>query len=150
VEILKEVFGRDLPKDLGRRVLGSIMECQVRGLLPTHDSFVYRDPENRGEIDYLLLPDLCVEFSVADKGLKQLHFDLLPDNSFRQVLLGHTRKGKWRQVIEIPYYEFLYGISVDRESYLEEIALTGDIPKLPDYDIASERDEPENIEGYDD
>jgi hypothetical protein len=144
VEILKEVFREYLPKDLGRRVLGSIMECQVRGLLPHHDSFIYHDPENRGEIDYILLPDLALEITVADKAPQELHFDLFPEGRFRNVLLEHTRRGNWNDIVEIPYYEFVYAVSIAPEAYLREIIQKGRVPGLPAYGVP---DDPEPGQG---
>jgi hypothetical protein len=147
VEILKEVFGEFLPDDLGRNTLGAVVECNIRGLLPRSGQYEYHDKGDH-EIDYISPQEgIAIEMSVRDKRPKDIYFGIIPkEKHYHNVLLGRRRE-KWRDIIEIPYYEFIYGISVDRGKYLQDIRILDDVPGLPAYEIPGEPDEPAPCSG---
>lgn len=111
VEILKEIFGQDMVRNIPNFVKGSIVECQVRGLLARTGQFEFHDDLDR-EIDYIN-PEKgeAVEISVSNKKVMQkTHFDLLPKEiSYQKYLLTRDVEDVFEEIIRIPYYKFIYG-----------------------------------------
>lgn len=104
VQILKDILRDEMPAKLPQAILGSIVECHIRGILPD-PGFEFHDVQDR-EVDYVsLINNVAIEFSVSRKK-KRVHFDIIPEN-MRKILL--TRNDKSLDVIRrIPYYEFIY------------------------------------------
>lgn len=113
--VLKEKMVSELPRDL----LGSIVECHVRSLLPSNGCFEYRDSSGV-EIDYVSVEGNAMEISVSDKRMKNVNFDILPDG-YKKTLLTKSMTESVNGVERIPYYRFIYDNSVGKE-LVEELS----------------------------
>lgn len=107
--VLKDKMTKDLPREL----LGSIVECQVRSLLPTKSCFEYRN-SNGVEIDYVSLADVAIEISVSNKRMRDINLDLLPDTC-RKILLTKDIEEIRNGIEYIPYYKFIFEHSNGQE-----------------------------------
>ena len=107
--VLQEAMGNTIPREL----LGSIVECHVRSLLPESGCFTYRDAEG-AEIDYVSLDGKALECSVSNKRIQNTNFDLLPD-SYEKILLTKDQTEPAGQIQRIPYYRFIYEKSDGKE-----------------------------------
>ena len=114
LELVKSVLQNDMPDEIPRSLLGSIVECHVRSLLPTTGCFEYRTRDGI-EIDYVDISGLAIEISVANKHNKDTNFDKLP-NSYRKILLTKDNTDTVGGVERIPYYQFIFDKSVGRDS----------------------------------
>ena len=112
VDLVKNVLNRvenELPKEL----LGSIVECHVRSLLPTTGSFEYRS--NTGiEIDYVSNEGYGIEISVANKRMRDVNLNSLP-KEYKKILLTKDVAGEKNGIQLIPYYQFIYEHSIGKE-----------------------------------
>lgn len=106
VAILKDILKEQMPDHLPNGLLGSIVECHTRGLLPEDFAAEYHDTRER-EIDYVNIAEkTAVEITVSNKSMEKTHFDLLPED-YRKILLTKNRDDNVQGVRRIPYYEFL-------------------------------------------
>jgi len=105
--------------ELPRNLLGSIVECHVRSLLPSNGCFEYRDSSGV-EIDYVSVEGNAMEISVSDKRMKNVNFDILPDG-YKKTLLTKSMTESVNGVERIPYYRFIYDNSVGKE-LVEELS----------------------------
>lgn len=150
IRILQDVLREDMPspKDLPRDLLGSIVECQARGLLP--DGFEMRkEVKENGryvtkEIDYVnLVNATAVEFTISPKHGNA--FFMLPDNwDCECILLTKDKYDSESLIKKIPYYEYLYQLG--GEEYAEKIRAihqnnTYDTKKDRESDIEEEMDD---------
>lgn len=112
VEILKEILKDDFSDKISGFLMGSIVECHARGLLPKHDAFEYHDEHDR-EIDYVNRAEgIVVEITVSNKHLKNTHLDLIPqDMGYKKILLTKDVHAEQGDIQKIPYYEFIYQLS---------------------------------------
>lgn len=123
INILKELC-RYLPgiatKDLlTPPLLGSIVECHIRGLLTKFDNDLpvygfnfgceYHNPYNNAEVDYINYHTKeLIEFSVKDKPLSSLHFDDVPNHEeYVKAVTSRTKDDE----IYIPYYKYILQLS---------------------------------------
>ena len=114
IAILKDIFREQMPArdNFPRQLLGGIVECHARGILPEKDCYEYHD-ENDNEVDYVnFAQKYSVEFTVSNKRLKETPFDCLPDD-YEHILFTHDTKSVNNGITRIPYYEFIYNKSVD-------------------------------------
>ena len=109
VDVISDILGEYMPTQLPRELLGSIVECQVRSLLPSSGYIMYRT-ENGEEIDAVSLSGKAIESSVRNKKNKETHFDLLP-SYYEKVLLTRDARGFDSGITRIPYYEYIYKLS---------------------------------------
>ncbi len=107
--VLQETMGSTIPREL----LGSIVECHVRSLLPESGCFSYRDADG-AEIDYVSLDGKALECSVFNKKIRDTNFHLLPD-SFEKILLTRDQTDPAGRIRRIPYYQFIYERSDGKE-----------------------------------
>jgi len=130
VEIIKEIFKDELKEprvlsELGassfapsipNSLVGSIVECHLRGLLPSYGSYEYHDESDR-EIDYINRPErMAVEMTIANKSAQNVHLDLIPsEHGYKKILLTRDIRTKDEEIEKIPYYEFIYGLSGGKE-----------------------------------
>jgi hypothetical protein len=129
IEVLKAVLGEDAAREVERDVLGSVMECHVRGLFPggtgleyhTEDEVTGREHEI-GYIDYTR--SIAVEFSVGDKADADTAFGILPPGYRRLLLTGNPDPGKGKTV-RVPYYQFIHGLSAGGMDYVEGLFPSG-------------------------
>lgn len=106
VAILKDILKEQMPDHLPHGLLGSIVECHTRGMLPERLAAEYHDRDDN-EIDYInVIDQTAVEITVSNKPVERTHFDLLPDD-YRKILLTKDRDDCIHGVRRIPYYEFL-------------------------------------------
>ena len=112
VEIVKEIFQDDLPHKSENMLVGSVVECHVRGLLPNKSCFEYHDEEGR-EIDYVSrLERMAVEITISNKALENVHLNLISEEEeFRKILLTKDVRKVENGIEKIPYYEFIYELS---------------------------------------
>lgn len=115
VEILKEILKEDFTNEISGTLMGSIVECHVRGLLPSYSSFEYHDELDR-EIDYINRSEgTAIEITIANKNEKNIHLNLIPEgDGYKKILLTKDINSNDGMVEKIPYYEFIYGLSGGR------------------------------------
>lgn len=113
-EILKEVLGEYFPSAIKGDILGGIVECHTRGLLPLNDSYEYHKKDDGGEreVDYVnFAKALAVEIAVRNKGGYEIALDDLPDY-FEKILItkdqNFTQKNGLKRIL---YYQFIYELS---------------------------------------
>lgn len=103
-------------------ILGDIVECEVRSLLPPNNQFEYHDIEDN-EIDYVNdALHLAVEITISDNHVE--HFDLLPDG-YTNILLSKThtqpkRTNAGRAIQRVPYYEYICHLSKGKDPSLTD------------------------------
>ena len=107
IEILKEILKDKMPGEIPNDILGGIVECHVRGILPDTNCFEYHDIQDR-EVDYVnLAKQVGIEITVANKKNQKVHFDCLPE-CYRNILLTKDISDFNNGILRIPYYEFIY------------------------------------------
>ena len=112
VDMIKSLLKEQMPSILPKPLLGSIVECHVRGLLPETGCFEYHDAQEK-EIDYVSNSQFtAIEISVSNK--KTSATNLLPEG-YRKVLLTKDKSGFQGDIECVPYYQFIYENSVGRE-----------------------------------
>lgn len=101
VYVLQELIG---DFKITGSLLGSIVECYVRGLLRTY-SYEFRMGDR--EIDYVdYVSRLAIEFTISNKRISNTNFDLLSDD-WTKILLTRDQSDTVNCIIRIPYYEFI-------------------------------------------
>lgn len=111
VQILKDILKEDLPKQLPGPLLGSIVECHLRGLLP--NGFELHDMDNNdAEVDYVnLVNNLAVEFTISPKHKNNFH--ILPEY-FNCIMLTKNQNGKQGNLEKIDYPRYIYNLSEEK------------------------------------
>ena len=122
LDLVKGVLRDRMPADIPRDLLGSIVECHVRSLLPSIRAFEYR--YNDMEIDYVSNSGKAIEISVSDKRTRDLSFGILPDG-YEKILLTRNRVDNADGIRRIPYYRFIFDHSEGRW-LVENIKKTND------------------------
>lgn len=110
-EILKEILGEHYPEKLKGDMLGGVVECHTRGILPQTYCYEYHNMVNgrEHEIDYVhFTKHKAIEISTRNKNNSELRFDDMPPN-FEKILLTQDENyvDKYN-IIRIPYYQFIY------------------------------------------
>ena len=112
-DIVKDLLGDYMPDQFPGALLGSIVECHTRGLLPQTGCFEYHDSEER-EIDYVSNSRLtAIEISTANKKIADTHFEILPED-YKKILLTKDKTGRQDDTELVPYYQFIYDLSVGK------------------------------------
>lgn len=84
--ILKDILKESLPEKLPTALLGSFVECYVRGLLPEKGTFEFRDIGGH-EIDYVNVQDcIALEITISNKRSNEMNFKYLPAD-YQQIIL---------------------------------------------------------------
>lgn len=108
--VLKLILLEDMPEELPPELLGSLVECHVRGLMPEAYGCEYHDDLDR-ELDYLNLSyGIALEITIADKKISDTHFECV-SNCPLKVLTTKTRLDVCNSVYRIPYVLFIEYIS---------------------------------------
>ena len=108
--VLKLVLREHMPRELPPELLGSLVECHVRGLLPEAYGFEYHDDLDR-ELDYLNVSyGMAVEITITDKKLSRTHFECAP-NCPLKILTTKTRLDAKDDIYRIPYFLFIEFLS---------------------------------------
>lgn len=106
VAILKDVLKEHFPKDMHPALLGSIVECHVRGLLPEEDALEYKDVRDR-EIDYInVRTGIAIEITISNKRARQLNFNCVPKD-YMKVELTKDILEVCVNDVKVPYHEFI-------------------------------------------
>lgn len=109
VEILHDVLQDDFTYNISGTILGAIVECYVRGILPANNCFEYHSEEEH-EIDYVNIEQMrAIEITISNKKTNAVWFDDLP-TGFEKILLTKDTREEKDSVTRIPYYEFIYQI----------------------------------------
>ena len=115
-DIVKDLLGDYMPDQFPGALLGSIVECHTRGLLPQTGCFEYHDSEER-EIDYVSNSRLtAIEISTANKKIADTHFEILPED-YKKILLTKDKTGRQDDTELVPYYQFIYDLSVGKNLF---------------------------------
>lgn len=112
IDLVKNVLKDKMTGELPRDLLGSIVECHVRSLLPTNGAFEYHHKGT--EIDYVSVGGCGIEISVANKRMRAVNLSELPDG-YKKILLTKDITGEADGIQRIPYYQFIYDKSVGKE-----------------------------------
>ena len=107
--VLQDKMADELPRDL----LGSIVECHIRSLLPSDGAFEYLNEEGM-KIDYISVEGKALEISVSNKRMREVNLKILPDE-YEKVLLTKNMADTTDGIKRIPYYQFIYDHSEGKE-----------------------------------
>lgn len=113
VDLIKNVLRENMVTEFPRDLLGSIVECHVRSLLPTDGCFEYHNSDGV-EIDYVSIEGMAIEMSVSDKRMRNVNLDILP-NDYKKILLTRSMTEEVNGIKRIPYYQFIYDNSTGKE-----------------------------------
>lgn len=103
VSILQEILGPNVSID--QPLLGSIIECHIRGLLPDHFAVILHTNDD-AEIDYVnTIDNYALEIKSTDIGINYEIFKTLP-KQYRRLGLSRTKEGSSKNLTLIPYYKF--------------------------------------------
>lgn len=122
VRILQDILKEQMPEQLPKALLGSIVECHIRGLLPDANCIEYHD-ENDNEIDYVNIKEqFSVEMTVTNKTNRETHFEQLP-REYGNVLLTKDISSDAKNIFQLPYYDFIHLCScvTDKSLILTEV-----------------------------
>ena len=112
--ILKDILKENLPEKLPTALLGSIVECHVRGLLPEKGTFEFQDIEGH-EVDYVNVRDcIALEITISNKRSNEMNFKYLPED-YQQIILTKDIGETCENRMQIPYHEF---IRISADAYL--------------------------------
>lgn len=105
VALLQMILQDKMTADIPKALLGDIVECHVRSLLPKDFQYTYHEPVSDREIDYVNESyQLAVEITVSDK--HGTCFALLPDG-YTNILLSKTKYDISQSFRRIPYYVYI-------------------------------------------
>lgn len=127
--LVKYVIKEVTPKMISRSLLGSVVECHVRALLPQRGQYEFRALAEDGEqvgIDYVNPSlSLAVEITVYDNHRNS--FDLLRKieakkpvevrNNYSFVMLTQSIEGLRGDVMYVPYYKYIQLLSSKDNPY---------------------------------
>ena len=114
VDIVKSLLMEHMPEILPTPLLGSIVECHVRGLLPKQGGIEYHS-QNDAEIDYVNpAKKKAIEITISNKRIRNTNFDILPEGYYR-ILLSNHKKEISHGIEFVPYYQFIYDNSVGKD-----------------------------------
>lgn len=112
--ILKDILKENIPKKLPTALLGSVVECHVRGLLPEKGTFEFQDIEGH-EVDYVNVQDcIALEITISNKRSNEMNFKYLPED-YQQIILTKDIGETCEKRMQIPYHEF---IRISADAYL--------------------------------
>lgn len=114
MDILKDVLKKEMPERINNSLLGSLVECNIRGLLTDKNVIEYHDYEDR-EIDYInISSQVAIEISISNKRMRNTNFDILPDE-YTKILITKDDKGEVNNIEKIPYCDFVYELSKGKQ-----------------------------------
>ena len=119
IAVLKLMLLDDIPKQLPKDLLGSLVKCHIRGLMPEAYSCEYHD-DNDNEVDYLNQSyGVAIEVTVSDKKMNRTHFDCVSECPLK-ILTTKTQLESQGSVYRIPYFIFIEFIS-RRYKYIPDL-----------------------------
>lgn len=108
--VLKILLQEDMPAELPQQLLGSLVECHIRGLLPEAYGCEYHD-EDDNEVDYLNQAyGFAIEITVSNKKLRNTHFDCVADVPLKILTTGDHLE-EVSGIYRIPYYTLIEYLS---------------------------------------
>lgn len=108
--VLKILLQEDMPAELPQQLLGSLVECHIRGLLPEAYGCEYHD-EDDNEVDYLNQAyGFAIEITVSNKKLRNTHFDCVADVPLKILTTGDHLE-EVSDIYKIPYYTLIEYLS---------------------------------------
>lgn len=100
VSLIKHILQTD---NVHPVILGSIVECHLRGILPWYGSIEYHDTVTDEEIDYVNIgKQIAIEFTISER--HNNNFSILP-NGYRSVMLSKNNYYKYIKDVEDEYWE---------------------------------------------
>lgn len=117
VAILKDILGHSLTS-IPNALLGSIVECHARGLLPDSFTTEYHDLDGR-EIDYVdTVNKFAIEFKITDNFKVSKYLGIIPSD-YKLIILTKTMEFiDSNGVTYIPYWKFLAMSSEEIKEFL--------------------------------
>ncbi len=113
VDLIQNVLKDRQINELPKALLGSVVECHVRSLLPKTGAFEYRSNEGV-EIDYISNQGYGMEISISNKRIRDVNLNELPEG-YEKILLTKNMTDNVGDIQRIPYYQFIYDNSVGKE-----------------------------------
>ena len=117
IAIVKDILKDDMPNDIPDTLLGSIIECHLRGLLSTTGCYEHREVEvtdnktKMYEVDIVNpMKKIGIEISKANKELKKVNLNRLPDD-YEKILLTNNVTTELENMNMFTYYDFIYAAS---------------------------------------
>jgi hypothetical protein len=102
-DLLQDKWCGKVPDEL----LGAVVECHLRGILPNAGAFEYYNPKSQIKLDYIgILQGRGIAFSVSKKP-EDAHFEMLEYNDQKILITKDTQK-EADGIKYIPYYQFIY------------------------------------------
>ncbi|KSV58255.1 AAA family ATPase [Acetivibrio ethanolgignens] len=115
IGILKDILKENLPERLPTALLGSIVECNVRGILPEKGSFEFKD-EYGHEVDYVnLLNSIALEITVSNKRSNELNFQFLHEDYLCIALTRDFYEIKGNKQY-LPYHRFIRSVTDNNQA----------------------------------
>jgi hypothetical protein len=125
MEILQDILREEMPGKMDKEVLGCVLgpvvECNVRGILPSTGQHEYRS--GAMELDYVHPSEgLAVEISVSNKKIAHTLLKKIPEDlPYKKILLTRDSRIPAGDIIRVPYYEFIYGVSSGGRKFLNSL-----------------------------
>lgn len=111
--ILKDVLRDEMPDQLPAALLGSIVECHVRGLLPGKGAYEFKDSDGH-EIDYVNVMDgIALEITISNKRSDEINFKYLTDD-YQKIVLTKDIEDTIGNKRKIPYHNYIQTVSDNR------------------------------------
>jgi hypothetical protein len=117
MQMLKEILGEGMPEKLPDDLLESVVGSHLRGLKPAGFELRVSGQDENGMETQKKIDLVDFKTSTAIKlGISQRRengFDIVPDY-FNKIILTKDKRAEKAGVAEIPYYEYLYELSMKR------------------------------------
>lgn len=111
--ILKDILKESLPEKLPTALLGSIVECHVRGILPEKGTFEFQDLDGH-EVDYVNVQErMALEITISNKRSNEMNFKYLPQD-YQKILLTKDIEEACENRVRIPYHKFIRTVGESR------------------------------------
>lgn len=108
--ILKDILKENFPDKLPTALLGSIVECHIRGLLSEKGAFEFQDIDGH-EVDYVnVIDSVALEITVSNKRSDEMNFQYVPAE-YRKIVLTKDIEASSKNKMQIPYHKFIKNIS---------------------------------------
>lgn len=110
IAILKDILKNQFPERLPTALLGSIVECHVRGVLAEEGTFEFQDMEGH-EVDYVNVQDsVALEITVSNKRSGEMNFKYLPVD-YQKIILTKDVYETSGNKMKIPYHVFIKNVT---------------------------------------
>jgi hypothetical protein len=111
VGILKDILEENMPEQLPTALLGSIVECNVRGLLSERGALEFQDLQGH-EVDYVnVIKNIAIEITVSNKRTRDTNFQYLPEG-YKNIVLSRDVYDSKGNISIVPYYEFIKELDI--------------------------------------